>query len=121
MSRRSIRRIAILVLGLLAFAQAGMTLAECSMDRGSMAQAMTMPADEPCDCCPTEGASVTAVCVAHCTADLQLTGAAPDIAATPAVQGSAALPIARFRSEPVLAYLPPGTLPRRILLHSFQV
>jgi hypothetical protein len=121
MSRRFSRRIAILVLGLLAFAQAGMTSAACSMDRGSMAQAMTMPADEPCDGCATEGASVTAMCVAHCTADLQLTGAAPDIAAAPTVQGSAALPIAHFRSQPVVAHLPPGPLPRRILLHSFQV
>jgi hypothetical protein len=121
MSRRVSRRIAILVLGLLAFAQAGMTLAACSMDRGSMAQAMTMPADEPCGSCTAEGESVAAVCVAHCTADLQLTSAAPDVVAAPAVQPPPALPIARFRSPPVVAYLPPGTLPRRILLHSFQV
>jgi hypothetical protein len=121
MSRRFNRRIAFLLLGLLGFAQAGVALAACSMDRGTMAHAMAMPADEPCDSCVVEGASVAAVCVAHCTADLQLTGAAPDVVAAPAVQPSTALPIARYRSPPVLAYLPPGTLPRRILLHSFQV
>jgi len=121
MSRRSSRRIAILVLGLLAFAQVDVALAACSMDRGSMVNAMTMPADEPCGSCVTEGASVAAVCVAHCTADLQLVGAAPDVVAAPAVQPRAALPITRFRNPPVLAYLPPGTLPRRILLHSFQI
>jgi len=121
MSRRPIRRIAILVLGLLAFAQASMALAACSMDRGSMAHAMTMPADEPCGSCVTEGASVAAVCVAHCSADLLLTSAPPDGVAAPAVQPPTALPIACFRSPPVLASLPPGALPRRILLHSFQI
>lgn len=122
MTSRLIRRIAFALLAFYAFGQASVALAACGMDRGAMAQAMAMPAGEKCDdCANTAADSVTALCVAHCTADLQLTGAAPDAVAAPAVQPLTALPVARFRSPPVLAYLPPGTLPRRILLHSFQI
>jgi hypothetical protein len=121
MTARLIRRIAIALVAFYAFGQASVALAACGMDRGAMAQAMAMPAGDSCDDCAKAGAdSVTALCVAHCTADLQLTGAAPD--AAPAVAGVlmvAAVP--RFRSPSVLAYLPPGGPPRRILLHSFQV
>jgi len=122
MTSRFIRRFAVALIALYAFGQASAALAACAMDRGAMAQAMAMPAGDACDDCAKAGAdSVTTLCVAHCTADLQLTGAAPDVVAAPAVQPPTALPITRFRSPPVLAYLPPGTLPRRILLHSFQV
>jgi hypothetical protein len=122
MTSRLIRRIALALLALYAFGQASVALAACGMERGGMAQAMAMPAGDTCDGCATADAdSVTALCVAHCTSDLQLTGVAPDVVAAPAVQSPTALPIARFGSPPVLAYLPRATLPRRILLHSFQV
>ena len=121
MTFRLVRRIAFALLVFYAFGQASVALAACGMDRGAMAQAMAMPAGDTCDECGTAGSSVTALCVAHCNADLQLTGAAPDVLAAPAAQLPALFPIPRFRSPPVLAYLPPGALPRRILLHSFQV
>jgi hypothetical protein len=122
MTSRLIRRVAIALLAVYAFGQAGVALAACGMDRGAMAQAMTMPAGDTCNDCAKAGAdAVTPLCIAHCTADLQLTGAAPDVVVAPAVQTPTILPIARFRSPPLLAYLPPGTLPRRILLHSFQI
>ena len=88
-----------------------------------MAQAMAMPAGDACDGCPTAGEdAVTALCVAHCTADLQVSAVAPDaLPAAAMVDARMALAAPRFRSPPVLAYLPSGAPPRRILLHSFQV
>jgi hypothetical protein len=118
-----IRRIALALLALYAFGQASVALAACGMDRGGMAQAMAMPDGDGCGgCAMTDPRSVNALCVAHCTADLQLTGAAPDAIPAPAIADVlAAAAVPRFRSPPVPAYLPPGAPPRRILLHSFQV
>ena len=123
MTSRLIRRIAIALLAFYAFGQASIALAACGMDRGEMAQAMAMPAGDTCDdCAKAGGDSVTAVCVAHCTADLQVAGTAQDVAIAPAViESMLAVAVPRFRSSPVQIYLPPGAPPRRILLHSFQI
>ena len=124
MTLRLIRRITVALLALYAFGQASVAFAAtCDMDRGTMAQAMAMPAGDTCDDCATAGAdAVTALCVAHCTADLQIASAAPDAVAAPAmIESMSAVVAPRFRSPPVVAYLPPGAPPRRILLHSFQV
>jgi hypothetical protein len=125
MTARPIRRIAILLLAVYAFAQASVALAACGMDRGAMAQAMAMPAGHGCDDCAGQAGdadSITAACVAHCTADLQVTAAEPVfIAGTVYAQGLT-LPRPRWDAgPPVAAHWPPGTLSRRILLHSFQV
>ena len=123
MTLRLVRRIAFALVAFYAFGQANIALAACGMDRGEMAQAMAMPASDTCDdCVKAGGEAVTAACVAHCAADLQLTAAAPDALPAPAVAELLA-PVAfpRFRSPPILAYQLPGAPPRRILLHSFQV
>lgn len=126
MKLRLIRRIAVALVAFYAFGQANVALAVCGMDRGAMAQAMSMQGggDQGCEDCAKAGqdtVAVTAACAVHCTADLQLTKAAPDSVPVPAVLAATTLLVPRFRSPPVLAYLPPGNLPRRILLHSFQV
>src|SRR4051794_19926681 len=123
MTVRLIRRIAFALLAFYAFAQASVALAACNMDRGAMAQAMDMPAGENCDACPTPDAdSVSALCVAHCTADLQITTAAPEAIPAPAIAGALIVPmVRRFTSPPLVAHPSPGNPPRRILLHSFQV
>ena len=123
MTSRLIRRIAIALIAFYAFGQASVALAACGMDRGEMAQAMAMPASGTCDDCANAGTdSVTALCVAHCAADLQVAGTAPDVAVAPAViESMLAVAIPRFRSPPIQVYLPPGAPPRRILLHSFQI
>jgi hypothetical protein len=123
MTARFIRRFAVALIAFYAFGQASVALAACGMDRGAMAQAMAMPAGDTCDDCANTGAdAVTQLCVVHCTADLQLTAAAPDaLPAAAIVDPLMAIAVPRFRSPPVLAYLPPGAPPRRILLHSFQV
>lgn len=123
MTLRLARRIALLLIPFYAIAYAGIVMAACGMDRGAMAQAMAMSAGDPCDDCPkTSGDSVTAMCFAHCTTDAQL-ASAPEAStiAPPLAQPLLAPPLSRFRPPPLALHAPPGSLPRRILLHSFQV
>jgi hypothetical protein len=112
------RRIALLMIGLLAFAQGSVAFAACSMERGTVAPAMAMASDEPCAECGTSN-----LCAAHCTADLQLAGVAVSI-----VRGPADLPVLRIARPAIgpaphtgLHAPPPGAPPRRILLHSFLI
>jgi hypothetical protein len=127
MPRILMRRVALLMIGLLAFAQGSAASAACSMERGTAAPAMAMAPDEPCDDCGAATSAAAAkypnLCVAHCTSDLQLSGAAASI-----VRGPADLPvlrIARCEIGPAphtgLHTPPPGAPPRRILLHSFLI
>src|ERR1700674_4535037 len=104
MTSRLIRRIAIALLALYAFGQASVALAACGMDRGAMAQAMAMPAGDTCDdCAKSESDSITALCVVHCTADLQVAGKAPDVVVAPAITESMLVVVVpRFRSPPVV-------------------
>ncbi len=118
------RRVALLLTGLLVFSQASVALAACSMDRGTMAQAMT--SDDACtDCVSAPGrvAPIRNVCLAHCTSDLQLAGIAIALAAAPA--DLPVLMVARpgLRSTPRtgLSTPPSGAPPHRILLHSFLI
>lgn len=123
MSARLIRRLAVILIALYAFGQASVALAGCEMDRGSMVQVMAMSGADHCDDCTVAKApTVTVACSAHCTADLQLTPAEPA-----AIPGSSSEPLlraalSRFCSPPPnLAQAAGGKLPRRILLHSFQI
>ena len=126
MTKRFLRRVAISLIGLLIFAQASVTLADCPMDRGMLSLTLGTGDENPCGDC---GASVTAFgslyasrCVSHCTADLQLAGLAVALVPHPSYA-----PV--FVLEPPvvdvgLAALhapPPGEVPRRILLHSYLI
>ena len=119
MNRRLIRRLALALIAFLAFAQAGIALAECFMDRGEMA-AMDMQGD----CCSSGPefeavAELTRDCLAHCTADLQLSGGPVGLVQAPAQTPVLVLPRA---TVPYPAAPPPVvTLPSRILLHSFLI
>jgi hypothetical protein len=73
--------IALVMLAALAFAQASTALAACEIDRGSLAHDVEEDADCPC---VDASSQLTPTCVAHCTADLQLAGAATVIARAPA-------------------------------------
>ena len=118
---------AIFVLAGLAFAQASIALAACSMDRGMLAAAMAMPAGEECDACemPRQQAAMASAnaCIAHCTADLQQASQAVAI-----VPGPAAV-LVHFVMQPPgppasskgLTAAPPGAPPHRVLLHSFLI
>ena len=119
MNRRLIRRIAFVILALLGFAQASFALAGCVMDRGGMA-AMASTGD----CCggtPQFEAlpQLKNGCLAHCTADLQVTGEPAGL-----VQASADVLVYLVppRTVPYPAAPPPArVIPPRILLHSYLI
>ena len=121
MSRRLIRRVAVMLIAFLAFANGSLALAACGMDRGSMAQAMAMPDMPDCDSAgnaPAPGA----VCAAHCSSDLQLPGLQ-----LPLVREAAAAAVLvvelreRHLDGALIAPLPHPVPPPRILLHSFLI
>jgi hypothetical protein len=119
MNRRLVRRLALALIAVLAFAQASVALAACSMERGEMAQ-MSSGAD----CCGGVEVKLSALpndCVAHCTSDLQLSGLPVVLVQAPAATQLFMLPRVpdriAARHEPPLRAAPP----RRILLHSFLI
>jgi hypothetical protein len=118
--RRLKRTIALVMLAALAFAQASVALAACEVDRGSLAHAVEEDADCPC---VDASSQLTPACVAHCTADLQLAGAATVITRTPA---DAPVLFVAAR-EPTYAWRelqdarPPGGLSARILFQSLLI
>lgn len=119
MSLRLVRRIALLLAALYAFGQGTVALAACDVKGGSMA---AMPADDGCDGCGDPTTHVLGpVCVFHCSADSQLTAASPEPLADTPVAFLKVAPPARFDRPPAAPCHPPGSPPRRILLHSFQI
>ena len=120
------RRVASVLLAVLAFAQLSTASASCFMDRGSMGALMsaegTMPC-EGCDTAPSSAAALRNLCVAHCTADLQsFAGAQVPMCC------AARLPVLTI-PPPERSLVPktrvvgahPGAPPPRILLHSFLI
>ena len=123
---RTRRRAAIFLLAALAFVQASMAFAACSLDRGMLASAMAMPAGEPCDTCdaPKQAAMDNAnVCVAHCTADLQQV--TYPVVVAPALVPMPMLWVLQAPEPPSpsrgLTVRPPGAPPHRVLVHSFLI
>ncbi|HYE41653.1 MAG TPA: hypothetical protein VEB23_17075 [Ramlibacter sp.] len=112
------------MIAVLAFAQASVVLAACSMERGDMAE-MAATSSGCCEQSSDEqgGHQLTNACVAHCTSDLQQPGPQAVIVRSPAdvavlaVAGPSEAP--GFRTA-LAGPLPPAP-PSRILLHSFQV
>jgi hypothetical protein len=122
MSRRILRRIALALIAVVAFAQANVALAACPMERGAMAQAA---ADG--GCCDTPqlepAPQLTNGCVAHCTADLQLSAVPVALVRPPADVPVLFVPGAQpdLPTGAGLATPPLLAPPSRILLHSFLV
>lgn len=120
-----IRRIALALIAMLAFAQASVALAACSMDRGSLAPMLEM--SDGCGDCQThvkpDAPQYANRCVAHCTSDLQLSGSLAALAVHPADVPVLVLPRADVSGVPraVVHAAPPGAVPVRILLHSFLI
>ena len=122
MKLRLIRRIALVLVAVLAFAQANVALAACPTERGAMALAA---ADG--GCCDTPqfepAPQLTNGCVAHCTADLQLSALPLALVRAPAdvpvlfVAG----PEPDLPTGAGLATPPLVSVPSRILLHSFLI
>jgi hypothetical protein len=121
------RRVAMLTLALLAFAQASVTFSGCAMDRGTMSTAMAADNDESstgCEMPMTKTSPQNAnLCALHCTWDLQAAGVAVAL-----VRSRADLPILVIALPQAAAaprtglWAPPsGAPPHRILLHSFLI
>jgi hypothetical protein len=123
MTRILKRRVALLLIALLAFAQGGIAFAACSMERGTMAH---MAADEPCADAGTAASNAPAenanLCVAHCNADLQIGGITLPLVSAPAALPVLAVPRPEAVFFPTGLDAPPsGAPPHRILLHSFLI
>ena len=119
-----VRRVAVVLIALFAFAQGSVALAACAMDRAAMAHSMAAPLGEACDGCPAgDSTPVGAVCVAHCTADLQLAALAYPIVRSPSdAPVLLLLPIHEYRIGRIACQAPPPhAVPTRILLHSFLI
>jgi hypothetical protein len=117
--RRLRRAIALLMLVALGFAHASTALAACEADRGNLSHASEAREDCPC----VEAMQFSPRCLAHCTADLQLAGAATVIARAPS--DTPVLLVApsepRFASREWQEARPAGGLPARILFQSFLI
>jgi len=124
MALRLKRRIGLLVIALLVFAQGSVALAACAMERGAAMQ-MTQADDAyPCDTQAGFEAPMHAnVCVAHCTSDLQLAGVATALVRAPAAAPVLVVALVREYSPGRMAREapPPHAVPPRILLHSFLI
>ena len=126
MKRCLFRRVAIALIGLLIFAQASVTLADCPMDRGMLSLTLGAGEEPPCSDCGTSvsafGSLYANRCVSHCTADLQLAGLPVALVPHPLYA-----PVYIFEPPVVdfgLAALhapPQGEVPRRVLLHSYLI
>jgi len=125
MNVRLTRRVSLWLIAMLAFAQVSVAIAACSMDRGSLAPILEMA--EGCGDCTTEikpdAPQYANRCIAHCTADLQLSGSFAALAAHPAEAPVLVRPRAEVYRVPRAAHepSPPGAPPVRILLHSFLI
>ena len=122
MNARAIRRIALALIALLVYAQGSVALAACTMDRGEMAQAAAGH-----DCCDSTGGQsgpqLGNVCLAHCTANLQVFELPVALVRAPADTSVLTLPVAGAdlpdprgdAASPTLA------VPPRILFQTFLI
>lgn len=126
MAVRLKRRIALLTLALLAFAQASVPFSNCSMDRGAMGPAMAADNDESgadCETPITTTPSNANLCALHCTWDLQIAGVAVALLRSPADLPILTVALPRAAPAPRTGLLAPpsGAPPHRILSHSFLI
>jgi len=127
MAIRLKRRVALLTLALLAFAQASVAFSSCSMDRGTMSPvtaADNAASGADCETPMTETSPQNAnLCALHCTWDLQVAGVAVALLRSPADLPILTVALQHAARAPRTGlYAPPlGAPPHRILLHSFLI
>ncbi len=124
MNPRTLRRVSIWLIAMVAFAQASIATAACQMDRGSLTPMLEVAQDCGCEThVKPYSPQYANRCIAHCTADLQMPGLAVALVRAPADAPVLLLARAerRMPGKPGLDAVPPGTAPPRILLHSFLI
>ena len=126
MKLRFRRWVAMLLLAAVGFAQASVSFAACTLERGRLAQVMAQADEAPCDSgthFKQDGSQNANRCLAHCTEDLQLFGL-PVVLVRGAVAAAVlVVPVTDQTRCPDtgLEAPAPGTPPPRILLHSFLI
>lgn len=125
--KRTLKRwIALALLAVFSFSHASLALADCPMDRATLAQTIAQAAEDPC-CEAATPAGYESLygnrCVAHCTSDLRLAGQPVALLREPADAPVLLLPAFDGHSPPAahVDLLPPEAVPSRILLHSFLI
>ena len=126
MAVRLKRRVAMLTLALLAFAQASVAFSGCLMDRGAMGPVMAADNDESAGDCETPITTTPSsanLCALHCTWDLQVAGVAVALLRSPADLPILTVALPRAAPAPRTGLLAPpsGAPPHRILSHSFLI
>ena len=122
LTARFVRRLALTLVALYAFGLGTVALAACGLNRGALAHMAAEQGDAECECQDSmaPAPSMSAGCVAHCTADLQNAGPQP-----PALAAWADSPVLALEPQVRRVRLsgerPPPGPPRRILLHSFLI
>lgn len=124
--KRTLKRwVALVLLAVFSFSHASLALADCPVDRASLAQMISQAAEDPC-CNALSPAGYESLygnrCIAHCTSDLRAAGLAVALVRAPAdapVLLLARVADDRWRAE--LSAPPPQAVPPRILLHSFLI
>jgi hypothetical protein len=124
--KRTLKRwIALVLLAVFSFSHASLALADCPVDRATLAQAIAQAAENPC-CNRVSPAGYESLygnrCVAHCTSDLRAAGLAVALVRAPA--DAPVLLLAAFDDDRARARFdapPPEAVPPRILLHSFLI
>ena len=126
--RRALKRwVALAMLAAATFAQASVSVLACQMERGVLSRALQASEPHPCGEAQDgrDASELANVCVAHCTSDLQLSGATTALARAPA---DAPVPLSLRNRLTVTApgraaigAAPPAGVPIRILLQSFQI
>ena len=124
-----LRRVAIAMLAVLAFAQASLAFADCTHDRSTLADGMASGMESSANPCPSDtcvssaGPQYANRCMAHCTSDLQVSG-------TDVVLFGGPVAVHYLVVPPALPLRPASGLfrdggppqpPQRILLHSFLI
>ena len=123
-SRKVRRWLSIVALAGFAFAQASVALAACQMDRGTIGAAGSIQIDAGCDGCAPglpDVAVLDNTCVAHCTSDLQLSGATVVLVRNPGTTAALWVCADEHITRTAFESPPPRALPARILLHSFLI
>lgn len=127
MTSRLKRWTAMLLLAVVAFAQASLAYSACQLERNSLSKAIRPAAAAVHRDCEspivTEWTKYPNRCLMHCSADLQTVGAAVALIRAPAAAPVLVLdwPQERAAMHTGLDAAPAGAPPPRILFHSFLI
>jgi hypothetical protein len=127
MSKIKARRVAIVIIGVFAFAQTSLAFSGCAIERGDARGTMAVAAEQSGTDCdmpgPAKPKRSAYLCAVHCAPGLEAAG--PGFTTVAAVVERPVLAVVKLKPAFVprtgLFFAPPGAPPHRILLHSFLI